>query len=190
MLPDKLPDFSRHEKQNLPAKYNFMFVSSFGRDEPIDEVLKSVEQIEEKDTAIYISGNFKKLPRDIYENAPDKINFTGFLSEPEYVDMLHSVDGVIVLTTSDFTMLCGCYEAVSAEKALITSKKDVLVDYFNGALFVENTAEDIARGINSVINDMKSHTDIIIDLKKEITKSWAESGSRLMELITSQSVKE
>lgn len=186
ILPDKLPEFPDHKKVKLKGKNNFLIVSSFGKDEPIDHVLKSANEIGDRETHLYISGNYKKLPRHTYESAPDNIIFTGFMSEEEYVDMLFSVDGVIVLTTSDYTMLCGCYEAVSAEKPLITSKKEVLEDYFSGAIFVENTSEDIARGIKSIVNDRNFHANKTIDLKRRITESWNNTSLRLDKLINSQ----
>jgi len=186
VLPDKLPDFSSHNSMKLKGKKNFLFVSSFGGDEPIDEVLKSINIVNNKDTYLYISGNFKKLPRQKYENTPDNIIFTGFLSEQDYIDMLFAVDGIIVLTTSDYTMLCGCYEAVSAEKPLVTSKKDVLEHYFGDAVFVENTAQEIANGINSIIEDPESHTKKISDLKYHITESWQHASTRLEETINAK----
>ena len=65
--------------------------------------------------------------------------------------MLFSVDAVMVLSTAIHTMLCGCYEALGAEKPLITSNQIVLREYFSGAVFVENTTIGISNGIKEIL---------------------------------------
>ena len=99
--------------------------------------------------------------------------------------MMFSVDGLIVLTTSDYTMLCGCYESVSAEKPLITSKKGVLEDYFKDAIFVENTASKIANGIKLIRDDPLVYEKKIIILKQQISESWKNMSYELEEIISS-----
>ena len=94
-------------------------------------------------------------------------------------------NAVIVLTTSDYTMLCGCYEAVSAEKPLITSKREVLEDYFKGAVFVDNTADEISKGIKLIKDDPILYEKNIHILKQQISDSWNNMSHRLEEIIAS-----
>ena len=76
-------------------------------------------------------------------------------------------------------MLCGCYEAVAAEKPLITSDKQVLRDYFNEAVFVENNPESICSGIKKVLKNPDCYRKKISVLKEEIEKKWDNHFSAL-----------
>ena len=96
---------------------------------------------------VYITGNYRKHDPGLPARAPGNVTFTGFLSEQDYVNLLFSADAVLALTTAQCTMLCACYEALAAGKALITSDSSVLREYFDRAIFVQNTPESIAQGI-------------------------------------------
>ena len=85
--------------------------------------------------------------------APDNVTFTGFLSERDYVNLLFAADAVLALTTAESCMLCGCYEALAARKALLTSDTSALREYFDRALFVQSTPESIARGIREFVDN-------------------------------------
>lgn len=172
ILPDKIPDFKKTNIIQLKGKYNIFMISSFNTDEPIEAVFQAISLINRQDVYLYVSGNYNKLDNNLIHNAPSNIIFTGFLSEQEFTDMLFSVDAVMVLTTADYTMLCGCYEAVSVCRPLITSDKDVLTDYFKGACFVNNTPEGIAKGIQEVIDNIDGYKSIIEDLKKALLNKW------------------
>ncbi len=168
VLPDKLPEITSKTRVPLKGKINILMISSFGKDEPIENVLKAMEPFESQDVFLYISGNYKKLDIDVFNKSPSNVIFTGFIPDDEFVNMIFSVDAVMALTTSDYCMLCGCYEALSAEKPLITSNKDVLRDYFQGAIFVNDDNISISNGISLIINNLKKHQDEISMLKGKI----------------------
>jgi glycosyltransferase involved in cell wall biosynthesis len=85
----------------------------------------------------------------------------------------------MVLTTADYCMLCGCYEAVSAEKPLITSDKAVLREYFKGAFFVQNNSTSIAEGIKTILNDFDSYQKEISILREILMSSWEKNYTDL-----------
>jgi len=186
VLPDKLPDLKMTEKINLKGDKNIFLISSFNHDEPIEEVLSAMSKLKQENVVLYISGNYKKLDKSIRDNSPLNVVFTGFLSYEEFINYLFSVDVVMALTTATHCMLCGCYEAVSAEKPLITSRQKVLVDYFSGAVFVDNTKNDIRHAIEVVIEKIEEYKSNILLLKNEISKSWAEECQKLEEYVIEQ----
>lgn len=171
VLPDPLPEIKMNDKKKLQGKKNIFLISSFGIDEPINEVLKAAKEID-KSIYIYISGNYAKLDKSLVQSAPSNIKFTGFLSELEFNTMLFSVDAVMVLTTADSCMLCGCYEAISVSKPLITSGKKDLKEYFTAAVFVNNKAKGISDGIKEVFANWDDYKQNTIFLKKKLSIQW------------------
>ena len=95
--------------------------------EPIEEVLTAMLSLQEQNVFLYVSGNYKKLSKSVRNRAPSNFIFTEYyLPDEALVSLLYSVDMAMALTTAYFCVLCGCYEAVAAEKPLITSNKNVL----------------------------------------------------------------
>ena len=76
-------------------------------------------------------------------------------------------------------MLCGCYEAVSACRPLVTSRKQVLMEYFTGAYFVDNNAESIAMGLQKVLNNSKLYAEKSKDMKNRLHSTWQETYIQL-----------
>ena len=97
--------------------------------------------------------------------------------------MIYSVDAVMALTTAEHCMLCGCYEAVSAEKPLITSNTKVLVEYFKNAIFVDNSPEQIATAIKEAIDNKTQKEELCRLDKKEIQKYWNDRYQWLTKII-------
>jgi glycosyltransferase involved in cell wall biosynthesis len=180
VLPDMIPKLMQTGTTQLKGRHNILLISSFGPDEPIKEVIEAMKHVDNKeDVYLYITGNYKKLGESTYKAAPSNVVFTGFLDEQEFINILFSVDAVIVLTTADYTMLCGCYEAVSARKPLITSDKDVLREYFKGAIFADNSAKDISNAISEVISNIDLHRERISNLKERLVSEWEERFVKL-----------
>lgn len=178
VLPDKIPDINPTQKIHLKGKRNILLISSFNWDEPIGAVLEAMRHIEES-IHLYISGNYNKLNSSIISSVPSNVSFTGFLEDQEFTNMVFSVDIVMVLTTLDHCMLCGCYEAVAAGKPLITSEKDVLQDYFKGAIFVDNSSADIAYKIHVAIKSADVLEGKMGQLKETLETRWEAKYTQL-----------
>ncbi len=185
ILPDKLPELKATSKIKLKSRQNILLISSFDLDEPFEEIFQAMILLRNQDVTLYVTGNYKKMSSSLYLDKPDNVIFTGFLSEEGFVNMLFSADVVMALTTSDHTMLCSCYEAVSACKPLITSEKEVLRQYFAGARFVENTASEIRIGIEDVLEHRKQYIEDIAMLKKDIAQSWKVNFDQLVDRLGS-----
>ena len=191
ILPDKVPLLQKKKVKKLRGNKNIFLISSFGLDEPIDPVWKAMTFLKNKNICLYISGKDQNLDKRYRNNAPENIIFTGFLSEQDFMDMIFSVDAVMVLTTIDHCMLCGCYEAVAAEKPLITSDKMVLRNYFTDMVYVNNSAQGIIDGIETVFDNLKLYEKNSTFLKKHLSVKWNRQkrmfNSELQNLIVSSS---
>ncbi len=172
VLPDSLPEIKKTGNLKLKGKKNLMLISSFGLDEPIDEVIQAMSEFDENEVVLYITGNFSKKDPTLPDRTPDNVIFTGFVSDEDFVNLLFSVNAVLALTTSEYCMLCGCYEAVAAEKPLITSNKSVLIDYFPEAVFVDNSAKNIRSGIVAILEKEIEVRKNTLQMKERILKSW------------------
>jgi glycosyltransferase involved in cell wall biosynthesis len=173
VLEDKIPILKKNTNKQLKGKNNLLYICSFDRDEPYEEVFNASKLIN-SDICIYVTGNYNKIKSNCFNTATsDNLVLLGYLSDDDYLDYLFAVDAVIVLTTWDYTLLCGAYEAVAAEKPLILSNKKDLVNYFNkGVLKTENNMSDIALSINNVIKERPTLTKEIQRLKFELNNNW------------------
>lgn len=182
VLPDALPTLEPTETYNLDGKANLLLISSFASDEPIQAVLESMKNIDAQ-THLYITGNYKKMDPDLNKKVPNNVHLLGFVSEQTFTNMLFSVDVVLALTTAECCMLCGCYEAVTAAKPLITSDKTVLKNYFDGALFVNNSKDDISCKIKEAVDTIEKRKHNASLMKTRIGVLWQSNFQRLNDLL-------
>lgn len=179
ILPDKIPDLKPKSKIVFTSKHSVLMVASHATDEPIQEVFKAFESLVSKDIALFITGNYKRLNNEFIKRKPENVFFTGFLDDQQYIDMLSSVDVVLVLTTNDYCMLCGCYETMAVRNVLVTSRKQVLVNYFKGALFVDNSSKNISKGVSDAIIQNDSLKLQIRNNVKRLVSQWREAFDKI-----------
>lgn len=179
ILPDKLPEFPIRCADDHKENTRLLLISSFGSDEPVQEVIEAFTMLNNKNCELFITGNFKKRLSEIPAHLPPSLHLTGFIPDTQYKNLLTSSDIVLVLTRADYCMLCGCYEAVAAEKPLITSDKQVLREYFSLAVFVDNHSESILSGIIKVLENPDYYRKKISVMKLEIEKKWNSHFSAL-----------
>ncbi len=153
-VPDPLPEIhaavavagtSRQADQ-----FEVFFICSWAPDEPIANVLRAAEILASRGRGISISiSGRSKLHAVGWDRAvPDNVELTGFLSEADFDRRLTNCDAILDLTTRADCMVCGAYEAVSVGIPMILSDNEPTKAYFNkGALFTDNSAEDIASAI-------------------------------------------
>jgi glycosyltransferase involved in cell wall biosynthesis len=136
---------------------SIVYVASFDFDEPLEEVLNTARKLRE--VTFHITGNYSKAPRRLLQNLPPNIQLEGFLPRTNYLGLLKSVKAVMTLTTRNFTMQMGAYEALSLGKPIITSDWPILRNSFGkGAVYVNNTAESIHDGVLEMLRNYKEYT--------------------------------
>ena len=186
VLTDKIPELKNinNVKSECKKQYSVFFITSFANDEPVKEVFEACKLLEDQKIDFFVSGNYSKLDQNIINNLTHNVLLTGFLSEVEFVERLYSVDVVLVLTNIDYTLLCGCYEAVAANKPLVTTDTKVLKDLFEGAYFVNNDPRSIAHGISQVLTQIDLYSSKTKEMKKKISDNWNIAKSELETIIS------
>jgi glycosyltransferase involved in cell wall biosynthesis len=173
--------FAEPTKETLEGKFNMVFVSSFTKDEPLELFLQAAARLPQ--IHFYVTGDIKNADPSLIEGRPANVSFTGFLPDERYVGLLQASDAVICLTTFDHTMQRGAYEAVYLGKPVITSNFGVLREAFNkGAVHVDNTVEDMVRGVQNLLEDLEKYRDEVLRLRDEKLVRWEEVASKLHNL--------
>lgn len=180
VLPDKLPHWPTKEvRKRKGGPRNVVVVSSFAPDEPIDAVIAAAEGLSSAEYQISITGRIDRAPQRYVENPPSCVAFTGYVSDADYVKLIGQADIVLVLTTAEYTMLCGCYEAVAAERALVTSDRQVLVKYFYSARFVDNSPAALLSAITMDEKELIALQKEIANLRVAISESWGAAAAEV-----------
>lgn len=187
---DPLPDLSQHYENEQADGKIVLFICSYDIDEPYIEVFMAARLLAQEGYTICVSGNYSK--RGIRpEDYPD-VTFLGFLSEQAFYQVLYQSHVVIDLTTHENCLVCGAYEAMAAEKPLVTSDTRALRKHFNkGTVFSENSTDSIASAVRAAYENRQA---LILEIKKwkelalldtarkvegilEVTRSWVQTTS-------------
>ncbi len=149
ILVDPMPHLEARESRLRPRQ--FTFICTFAADEPFLEVFKAADLVP-PDVTIHVTGNVSAHRSQLPEETPSNINFTGFLPEEDFVDLLASSEAVIDLTTWPDCLVCGGYESMALGTPLILSDSPVNRETFvGGVLYCDNTAAGIAEAVKKVL---------------------------------------
>ena len=183
IVPDVPIRCNTINKPIFEKKINITLVNSFAKDEPLDIFLESTKGFKEN-VQFYVTGKITTNVSAFVSNAGLNVKFTDFLSNENYYGLLSASTLVVVLTTRENTMQRGAYEAIYFGTPIITSNKIVLKNNFPiGAMFVENTSEDITRGIREGLDKislLKSEAD---ELRCNKSVNWENTKKRIFERI-------
>ncbi|MBS7620678.1 glycosyltransferase [Candidatus Bathyarchaeota archaeon] len=160
-----------------------VFPSSFAPDEPLEEVLKSIEFFDIP-VKMYITGDWSKKP-EIIKHASDKVIFTGYLTNEEYYKLLSNAAAVLTGTKREYTSLMSAWEAVAYAKPLALTETGTLKSLFSGyAVFYDwKDSKSIANAIKSVLS-LKPNMLIREELKLRTLESIKMLNQRLKRLRT------
>lgn len=184
ILPDKLPEVTRCEKDSLSGRFNAAYICTFAGDEPYAELFRACSLLPEW-ISVYVTGNFKKNKHLVEKKEmPQNIIFTGFLPDDEYWRLIQSVDLVIDLTNMENCLVCGAYEAVSANRPMLLTGTRALREYFSqGAIYTKNEAAEIANAIMIASGDMGRLNTEVRSLKIKLHEQWDQKGRSLKRLL-------
>lgn len=135
------------QHQDCDDEGHVLVPCSFHDDEPIEELLMAAKLC--PDITFKITGPRQKAEaKGFISQAPDNVDFTGFVSVEEYDQLVWSAGIILGLTTMDGIQLSVAGEAIGAGRPLLLSDTSTLRGLFeDGAMFVANTAEGLADGI-------------------------------------------
>jgi glycosyltransferase involved in cell wall biosynthesis len=129
---------------------------------------------------LYITGNTNYLDPDRKKKVPANITLTGFLPDDEYLGLIRSADGVMVLTTRDNTLQLGGCESVAIGQPLITSDWPFLREFFDmGTIYVKNNPVGIFEGIETFVKQYDKLQQEIHQLRINGRQKWENQLSEL-----------
>jgi hypothetical protein len=158
----------------LEGQHTLAFVCSFDVDEPYQEVFEAFRSFPE--TTLYVTGRAPEEVLGTYKGQ-NNIIFTGYAPLNDYLTLLHSVDGILALTTRENTTLCAANEAVSFTQPLILSDSKFLRSYFSkGSVYTANTAEGIRTAYQTFLTHRESLKAEMVAFKPQLERAWEEKG--------------
>jgi glycosyltransferase involved in cell wall biosynthesis len=149
LLHEAPTEWPAASSRSLPARPRVLFVNVFGTDDPVAPVIESAADVPEVD--LLITGRIDLCPPSLRHRAPDNVHFVGYLDNEQYRAAIVDADVVLVLTTERTSVMRAAYEAVYAHRPLVVSDWPALREFFPDAIHVENTADDIARGLQEAV---------------------------------------
>ncbi len=157
-------------------------ISTYSHDEPIEAVIDAAKQL--PDVWFFVTGDAQRLPAAIRSRCPANVRLTGWLTDEEYADLLHEANVVIALTTRNFTLLCGAFEALYAAQPLVTSNWPALQHAIpQGAIFATPTPDGIREAVQTALLHEDELRSAMFELARRKQAQWQESFLRLRELI-------
>lgn len=182
LLRDIPTTHERRSKYHLDDTFNITVINTFSRDEPIREVIKASNDLPE--IRFNITGKLDRADPQIINSRQANINFTDFLPDKEYFELLDQSHAIICLTTRDNTMQRGACEALSMEKPIITSNWLLLQTYFHkGTVHVKNTSVGIRNGVKEMIKNYSKYYTEIKELRLERQHDWNDRMKDLVALL-------
>ena len=106
--------------------------------------------------ALLITGPREKLERRLSERAlPGNVRYLGFLPRQTYESLKASADIAINITDEPFTLSHVLLEYAASSLPIVSSKQDVLEDFFGDALLYTDSsdAEDVSTGVRQMLDE-------------------------------------
>ncbi len=139
-------------------------ISTFSDNEPIEEVFAAARLLPQ--VTFYLTGDPKRAPSSLLAQKPENVTLTGFLRGGNYTALLKNVHGLVILTKEENDLSCGAYEALAMAKPATASDVPEMRRFFTrGFIYVINTSEAIAAGIQQMLNEQATLTTEVIAMR-------------------------
>jgi glycosyltransferase involved in cell wall biosynthesis len=155
-------------------------ISIFESVEPIEEVFAAARLLPR--VTFYVTGDPKRAPSRLLKQKPENVILTGFLRGGNYSALLKNVHGLVVLTKEPNDLSCAAYEALAMAKPVVASDGLEMRRFFTrGFIFVNNTPESIADGIQQMLREQAALTEEVIAMRSVLE---AERQPKLEEFMS------
>jgi len=181
VLPDPLPQVSQFvdnpqahaiTKEIVKSRKIVVFiVAAWAWDEPMAAYFETARHLPEYE--FYVSGRPTKQLQYLFDNKPDNLHSTGFISDETFYTLMSIAKVVIAVTKSEATLVCAGYESLVMKKPFVTGSSRVLKKFFGRA--AENSdgsAESIANCIKNIMNNYLNYQDYVEEVEAEKRKQW------------------
>ncbi|TME05647.1 MAG: glycosyltransferase family 4 protein [Chloroflexi bacterium] len=168
-------------------------ISTFADVEPIAEVFAAARLLPQ--VTFYLTGDQKRASAKLLAQKPENVILTGFLRGGTYTALLKNVHGMVILTNQPKDLSCAAYEAVAMAKPAVVSDGPENKRWFTqGFVYVNNTPEAIAAGINKMLNEQVTLIPEVIAMGLELTArrrpTFEEFAALLLESLRQAKGKE
>lgn len=171
-LPDPVPEFP--EKQTTGS--HVLISVSYSPDEPVREVLKGIRIYRHRGGKLEfkITGNWRKKGKLCLQfHEVDGLEFTGFVSNERYQELLLTAVGVGAFSVRDMVQQCATVEAVGAGIPIVTSGSSTNRRLFpQGAVLSLNEPEPIANAFFELEANQEKLKREISELASCFKEDW------------------
>ncbi|WP_161635196.1 glycosyltransferase [Desulfovermiculus halophilus] len=182
VLQDKIPKITNLYEKKMGGDVNIFVVNTYSDDEPYYSVIEAGRLIN-KSWYIYISG---KIKIKLHKLCPKNVILTDYIDESDYFSYMQSCDIIVVLTKKEYLLNCGSYEALALNKPMILSNTTTIRSYFSkGVVYVDNSPEQIASAINTIVDNYAYYCDAVSSLKEKLAIDWSKRFTNLKTEISS-----
>jgi glycosyltransferase involved in cell wall biosynthesis len=182
VLPDPIPTAPAIAERSRPADVQFRVavIATFASDEPLDEIFAAAATT--PSCRFYVTGNDKKIPPALRQQAPANVTFTGFLPEEDYWSLIKNSEIVLDLTLIDQCLVCGGYEALAVGTPLLLSNNKASVELFGeAACYTENTRSSIAAALAATCAKLDTLRQASASVRDRIQNGWVTASNQLRE---------
>jgi glycosyltransferase involved in cell wall biosynthesis len=174
---DPLPDIQHWPQSGvtLGPRSVFLICSFSSDDEPYEAVFEAFSRLTKDGFTLFVSGNWRRARTDL--SRYPWVRLLGFLPADEYYGYLQGASIVMDLTTNDDCLVCGAYEALAAEKPLITSRTAALAEYFGDAVVLTEHTPDAIR--ESVLSAFAHRDELAIKARNWVARNKPYMDSRI-----------
>ena len=174
VLADRIPKIETNylrPKIFSEIKPNIVFISSFAKDEPINNFLRAASKLTAK-SRFFITGK-KSKAKDALKYECEDIVFTDFLSSEDYEALISHSDLNIDLTTEDNLLVCGAYETIAVGVPGMLSDFAVQVETFSkGFVYTPLDHGSIKGAIQYALINKENLKSSIQKFKPEFEQFW------------------
>jgi glycosyltransferase involved in cell wall biosynthesis len=143
------PEWSADGPRPKVEPGSVLFVSTFAPDEPLVEVLGAARLL--PNVRFRITGDLRRLSPGVRQLAPGNVEWLGYLTGDSYPGALRQAQVVLTLTERRQSVPRSAYEAVYAERPLVTTDWPHMAELFPHAMRVTNNANSIAQGLRRAL---------------------------------------
>lgn len=153
--------------------------------EPIIELFAAARLLPQ--VTFYVTGDPQRALTKLLEQKPENVTLTGFLRGGNYTALLTNVDGLVILTKQPQDLSCAAYEAVAVAKPAVISNSANKHLFTRGFIYVNNTPEEIAAGIEKMLNEQEMLIPEVITMRAELANRRQPNFEEFVRLLTSNS---
>jgi glycosyltransferase involved in cell wall biosynthesis len=145
-------------------------IATFRRDEPISAIVAAAASL--RDVTFAFSGDKKRFAT-LGIDLPANATLNGFLPDDDYWALLQVALVICDLTLKPDCLVCGAYEALALEKAMVLSDNAATREIFGPAAILTNgEAEDIARAVRTAIDERNRLESNAGKLREQYGAPW------------------